>query len=408
MHGPWLAYRRRVRLRAAVTIPNLAVSTLPAPAQKILDPASPPPLRAMAAKGVVPGLRPPDVLAVLVLLAASGDVNADAARSTLGKLPAPLLNGALGAPDLHPAVLDALAPLYASDAAISERVLTHPNLAPATVASVAQGASESLCELIATNEERLLAHPEIIEKLYLNKHCRMSTADRILELAVRHNLELRIPAFGQAKEAIRGELIVVEPDGPTFDDTQFEEASALAKDLVLEESEDTHELDPETGTEAVTPKAKPLHAIWTQLRPAAKIRFLNLATLKTYDASGKVIGEERYDVKALRLLGIRDSNPLVAVAALETPGISDNEIVRISSMRNVSEDVLRAISNSREWTRHYMVKMNLVANPRTPYANAVKFVLHLRENDLKTLAKSRDVSGQIQSFVKQQLARKAK
>ncbi len=389
-------------------IPNLEPSTLPAPALKILDPASPPPLRAMAAKGVVPGLKPADVLTVLVLLAAGADPSAETATATLAKLPAPLLNGALTSPDLHPAVLDTLAPLYATDAGVSERLLGHPKLAPETVVTMAVAADESLCELIATNEERLLAHPAIIEKLYMNSHCRMSTADRILELAARHNLELAVPAFAQAKEAIQGELILVEPDGPTFEDAQFDEAADLAKDLVLTETEDTHELDPQTGTETVTPKAKPLHAVWTQLRPSAKIRFLNLTTLKTYDASGKVIGEERYDVKALRLLGIRDANPLVAVAALETPGISDNEIVRISSMRNVSEDVLRAIANSREWTRHYMVKMNLVANPRTPYSSAVKFILHLRESDLKSLAKSRDVSGQVQTFIKQQLARKTK
>jgi hypothetical protein len=113
-------------------------------------------------------------------------------------------------------------------------------------------------------------------------------------------------------------------------------------------------------------------------------------------------------MKALRMLGVRDPNPLVAVAALKAPGMSDSEVVRIAGMRNVSEDVLREIANSKEWTRVYQVKMNLVANPRTPFGHSSKFILHLRDNDLKTISKSKDVPGAVQTAAKQQLSRKGK
>ena len=63
------------------------------------------------------------------------------------------------------------------------------------------------------------------------------------------------------------------------------------------------------------------------------------------------------------MLGVRDPNPLVAVAALKAPGMSDSEVVRIAGMRNVAEDVLREIANSKEWTRVYQVKFNLVREP---------------------------------------------
>ena len=400
--------RMHVTSCPVVSVLNIDPSTLPPAAQKILDPAGPPPLKAMASKGLIPGLPPGAILAVVVLLSQGGDANAETAKKTLEKLPPPLINGALALPDLHPGVLDALGPLYASDAAISEKVLLHPAIASETVAAMAALGTEGVCELIATNEERLLATPAIIEKLYLNKNCRMSTADRILELAVRNNIELAIAAFAQAKQAIQGELIAEATEEPSFDDVQFNDASEKAKELRLADGEDTHELNPETGQEEVALKARPLHAIWADMRPAAKIRFLNVATLKQYDKDGKEIGEERYDVKALRMLGVRDANPLVAVAALNTPGVSDTEIVRIAGLRNVAEDVLREIAINREWTRHYMIKFNLVANPRTPFGQASKFVLHLRENDLKSLAKSKEVSGAIQTAAKQQLSRKGK
>ncbi len=361
----------------------------------------------MAAKGLAPGLKPGDALAVLCVLSFGTDAVAETARKTLASLPLPLLNGAL-ATDMQPGVLDILGPTYAKDASVAEKILQHRSVLPETVASMAGSCSELVSEIIATNEELLLKHPKIIEKLYLNKNTRMSTADRILELAVRNNVEISgIPAFEQAKKAIEGELIAEPSDAPNFDDVQFQGAQTLAKAVVLGEDEDTHALNPETGKEEVVEKAKPLHAVWADLRPPAKIRLLTLGSVKT-DKEGGGQQEHSFDLKAVRMLGVRDPNPLVAVAALKAPGMSDTEVVRIAAMRNVSEDVLREIANSREWTRVYQVKFNLVANPRTPFGHSAKFVMHLRDNDLKTVSKSKDVPGAVQTSARQQLTRKGK
>ncbi len=387
---------------------TIDIAALPPNAQKILDPNGPAPLKGMAAKGLAPGLKPGETLAVICALSLGTDTHAEVARKTLAALPLPLLNGALAA-DIQPGVLDVIGPVYAKDANLSEKILHHPAILADTVAAMAAVCSEGVSELIATNEELLLKHPRIIEKLYLNKNTRMSTADRILELAVRNGVDCPgIPAFDQAKKAIEGELIAEPSEEPSFDDTQFSDAQRLAKDFVLAEGEDTHALDPETGKEEVIEKAKPLHAVWADLRPPSKIRLLTLATMKTYDSDGNESGELHFDMKALRMLGVRDANPLVAVAALKAPGMSDSEVVRIAGMRNVSEDVLREIANSKEWTRVYQVKMNLVANPRTPFGHSSKFILHLRDNDLKTISKSKDVPGAVQTSAKQQLSRKGK
>jgi len=386
---------------------TIDVTVLPPNAQKILDPNGPAPLKAMAAKGLAPGLKPGETLAVLCSLSLGTDTHAETARKTLGNLPLPLLNGAL-AGEVQSGVLDVLGPVYAKDANLSEKILHHRSILATTVAAMAAVCSEGVAELIATNEELLLEHPAIIEKLYLNKATRMSTADRILELAVRNNVDCPgIPAFEQAKKAIEGELIAEASEEPNFDDLQFKDAQKLAKDVLLDAEEDTHAVDPATGKEEVIDKAKPLHAIWADIRPPAKIRLLTLGSLKTYDESGEET-EHSFDMKAIRMLGVRDPNPLVAVAALKAPGMSDTEVVRIAGMRNVSEDVLREIANNREWTRVYQVKFNLCSNPRTPFGHSSKFILHLRDNDLKTVSKSKDVPGAVQTAAKQQLSRKGK
>jgi hypothetical protein len=370
--------------------PPVDVDKLSPAARKILDPASPAPLRQMAAKGVAPGLKPGDALAVVAILSESTDqAIASAAKATLDKLPAPVLNGAL-ASDLPPGVLALVAPRYAQNATVMERILAHPALMPETVAAVAAAASEAVAELVATNEELLLAHPLIIEKLYMNEATRMSTADRILELAVRNKVELKgIPAYKEAAAAIGQELLAERTPEPNPDDVLFRETVEIAREVSVDPTvEDTHRLDEETGVEVVDDRFLPLHAQLARMTNTQKIRRAMIGTA------------------ADRLLLVRDSNRLVAQAAIKSPSIQESEVVRISASRNVSEDVLRTVAMDREWTRSHQIKVNLVQNPRTPFAFAAKLISHLREHELKALARSKNVTGAVSTAARQQLSRR--
>jgi hypothetical protein len=370
--------------------PPVDLDKLSPAARKILDPASPAPMRQMAAKGVAPGLKPGDALAVVAILSESTDqAIASAAKATLDKLPAPVLNGAL-ASDLPPGVLALVAPRYAQNATVMERILGHPALTPATVAVVAAAASEAVAELVATNEELLLAHPLIIEKLYMNEATRMSTADRILELAVRNKVELKgIPAYKEAAAAIGQELVAERSPEPNPDDVLFKETVAIAREASVDPTvEDTHHLDEQTGVEVVDDRFLPLHARLAQMTNSQKIRRAMLGTA------------------AERLLLVRDSNRLVAQSAIKSPSIQESEVVRMSASRNVSEDVLRTIAMDREWTRSHQIKVNLVQNPRTPFAFAAKLISHLREHELKALARSKNVTGAVSQAARQQLSRR--
>jgi hypothetical protein len=370
--------------------PPVPAEALSALARRAIDPASPPAMRQMAAKGAAPGLKPGEALTVVALLAESADADlAAVARATLDKLPEPLVNGAL-AGELAAGVLALIAPTYARNAKIVYKILAHPSITAETVASVAAIASEEVAELVATNEQRLLAHPEIIEKLYMNKSTRMSTADRILELAVRNKVELHgIPAYKEAAIAIGQELIVEAAEEPTPDDLLFRETERVAEKTAIDVAkEDTHRFDDEKGEEILDDKFLPLYAQLAKMTISQKIRRAMLGNA------------------AERLLLVRDSNRLVAQAAIKSPTIQENEVVRISASRNVSEDVLRAIALDREWTRSHQVKVNLVSNPRTPFAFASRLIIHLRESELKGLAKSKNVSGAVAKAAKQQLERK--
>ena len=144
-------------------IPLVDVTRLSPAAQKILDPSGAAPLKMMAAKGVVPGLRPADLITVVVLLSAGDGASAETARQTLAKLPLPILNGALGA-DLEPFVIDRLALIYLDEVSAMERLLAMPRIDMETIETVASRCGEAIAELIATHEQRMLRHPPIIER----------------------------------------------------------------------------------------------------------------------------------------------------------------------------------------------------------------------------------------------------
>ena len=109
---------------------------------------------------------------------------------------------------------------------------------------------------------------------------------------------------------------------------------------------------------------------------------------------------------AERLLLVRDSNRLVAQASVKSPSIQESEVVRISASRNVSEEVLRIIALDREWTRSHQIKLNLTQNPRTPFAFAAKLIPHLREHELKAIARSKNVTGAVAQAASQWLSRR--
>lgn len=370
-------------------IPPIDMAMLSPPAQKIAGAGAPPKLQEMAARGIAPGVRPGELIAVLVLLSTSDVPNvAPTAQATLRKLPDQLLAGALSS-EIQPAALHAIAVSCYERLEIMERVFGRPELAAETVEDLAKVGSEKLCELIATNEDRLLKNPTIIEALYMNKQTRMSTADRLIELAVRNQIHLNIPAFKEASQAILNELILEPSDDATPDDVLFQETDKIAEDIAARRAagEDTHEED-EEGNERLKKELEPLYKRFADMTPSQKIRLAQVGN------------------REARMLAVRDSNRVVASAAVRSPMMQEDEAVLISRNRNISDDVLRIIGTTPEWTKSYTVKKNLVENPKTPIMISSRLVTHLREADLKAIAKSKNVTGPIQDAARRHLERR--
>lgn len=366
---------------------SIDISVLAPAAQKVLGEGAPLPAKMLASKGIVPGAPPADALAVIVALTRSAEANvSQSAQATLNALPKPLLEGALAA-ELQEAVLDELVVPLGRDLEVLPRLLRMRAMSSEVLCRLCERATEAAGEILATNEALILRFPACIEKLYMNQSVRMSTSDRLIELAVRNNLELDFPAFKLAAQTIQDQLIPEPTDEPTFDDELFATASKMSKDLELTSDEEDVCETTEEGTEQVRQKFVPLFAQVQEMTVTQKIRAATLGN------------------GTMRMILVRDTNRLVAEAAARSPRTTENEAARIAASRAVSDDVLRIIASSREHTRSYQVKLNLVCNPRTPFTFAARLLPHLRQVDLRNLARSKNVPGAVNKLALQQLSR---
>lgn len=343
------------------------LARLPESARRALG--APANVKMMAARGMAP-MPPAMLLCVLYGLAYDADAPLrEAAAKTLAALPEPVLQGALGSADLPGFVLDDLALRNAARPEVLARILRHPATLGETAVALAKTADEATAEVIATNEARLLETPAIIEALYLNRHTRMSTSDRIVEFAARNGLAVSIPGFANIVAALRDQLVPAFSDEALESDKLFSEALVEAEDAGLDELDEADD-----GTVKLKEKGKKVEKTLTEMSITEQIRTAMLGS-----------GMQR-------ALLIRSRNRLVSGAVLDSPKLGDDEVVKIAQSRMVSEDVLRRMCSRGPWLRFYEVKWHLVNNPKTPVGEAIKLLPHIRENDLKKLLGNKNIN----------------
>ena len=344
----------------------LDVNRLSAAAQRALGPG---PGRMMAARGLLP-LAPADQVAVLYQLSLDPDAKiADSAKKSAAELPDSILAGALNIQTLDPRVLDFFARIAADKPVAFDSFVQNTAVADETIAMLSSKVGAREIDRIAANEQRLLRHPQIIGAMYLNKHARMSTVERAIELAVRNNI--RVPGLIAWDEIARS-LQGGQPSSSAEVDAVFAIAADAVEgdDALLTNGDAEQARDHDELEERALEKAK---EIPEGLSVPAKIR---LATLGNAFARGTLI---------------RDPLRMVQMAAIKSPGVTEFEAARYAANQSLSDDVIRFIAQKREWTKLYGTKYALCRNPKTPVTDAMRLMPFLREKDLTSLTKSKGV-----------------
>lgn len=359
-----------------ITRTPLDPATLSAGAQRALGAG---PARMMAARGMVP-LPPADQAAVLYQLALDADAAlAASARATAANLPDKLLAGMLGDPKLDPRILDLFAELAGARAAVFDVLALNPALDDATVAVLAEKGGAREVDLLATNEQRLLRYPEIIAAMYMNRHARMSTIDRVVELAVRNHV--RVPGLAAWDEVARA----LTGGAPAAAAAETDAIFAIAADALDADDGHLKSGDPDAVIEDGEPTPDAIAAAQVAERdvPIDKMTIpgkIRLATLGNAFARATLI---------------RDPVKLVAAAAIKSPGVTDIEAARYAGNAGLCEEVIRFIATRRDWTRLYGIKVSLCRNPKTPVAEATRLLPFLRQRELENIIRSKGVSSAV-------------
>jgi hypothetical protein len=92
-----------------------------------------------------------------------------------------------------------------------------------------------------------------------------------------------------------------------------------------------------------------------------------------------------------RRLLIRDPNKLVQKCVMQSPRLSEAEVEHFAAMANLSTEILRTISLSRQFVKNYTVMKNLVMNAKTPIDVSLHLFPRLTATDLVKLTTNKNV-----------------
>ena len=345
--------------------------SLPEEHRELLDPEGPAPARIMAARGLSP-LPPREMVIVLSgLCLDEHDQIAENAEASLQKLPETILGPVLDT-DLPSLALGIMTPLLVPRPELLEKVLLNRATPDDAIASIAKDVSERLAEIIISNQERCLRSKGIVGAIRYNGALPRASLDRLFDFLVRSGIIYEeMPEFSQA-------IVRLSPS----------EMDEMAGHVGLPEQ--MSELVDEEDEQLAVPEREPMLKLISQLTAAQKVA---LAIRGNREA---------------RNILLRDSNRVVATAAIRNPRITETEVLAAAQNRTMCDEVIRIISMSRELSRPYQIKLALVQNPKTPLPTAMRFLSLLRGGDVRNVAKSKGIPQALATQAKRLASKKGR
>ena len=156
------------------------------------------------------------------------------------------------------------------------------------------------------------------------------------------------------------------------------EANELARQI--EAGEDGIAVPAELVEEPEERKAPPPENLYAQILRMPMAGKIKLALRGNRDA---------------RLILIRNTNKLLRRFVLLNPRIGEDEVIAVTRNKSADDELLRMITERREWMRNYQVRLGVATNPKARLPVALKQVGTLDVRDLRLIAKSRNVPAAI-------------
>jgi hypothetical protein len=310
-------------------------------------------LQVLAASGLLP-VPPEELIPVQVELARGRDaeIAQSAAQTLLG------LDPRIAGPFLEHQAYESVLSFFAAESShpgIIEVIIRRRDVPRQVLKDLARRVPPDLQEVLILRQDAILDEPTILEALEDNPQLSSYTQRRIAEY--------------------RQHLLPRERGG-TAGPTPVEVEEMEDEDLVI--------------TLAAIKRAMPVEGEVEDQTGLSEgqIRMLPVpARLKLSRGAGRV----------LRGFLLRDSNTQVALSALLSNNLPEQEVEQVANSRAVAEEILDAIARKREWVSRYSVAKALVKNPKTPLPISMKLINRMAVRDLRDLGRDKNIPDAVRS-----------
>ncbi|HET9406542.1 MAG TPA: hypothetical protein VFO39_04845 [Candidatus Sulfotelmatobacter sp.] len=387
-----------------------------------------------AARGAL-AVPPDENLEILVYLATHNKIFGDLARMTLAGWDEKASLATVSNPKAAPEVLDYFVSLDNLRPKLLPALLENPSVSEKSLAKLALGLPRD-CIQVMLASARIKSCKSVLDALRSNPYLEKGDAEKVSRLVAgeaspsaaglpqpQTPAQPGQPTLPTAGNALQGDDDADTPDAEVSayltehaaeitaaGETPFHAIAGAVDLLGLDLLEDdgnssSAELEPEptpvaapaAPAAAARPAVTPGAAAKKPSAPAPERRENTLQKIKSTDVKGRIQLALKGN-KEERSILIRDGTKVVALAVLDAPKISDGEVEKIASQKNVLEAVLRQIPLKRRFMKNYIVVRNLVANPRTPLDLSLSLMKNLLIQDLKNLSSNKEVSETIRKL----------
>ncbi len=373
-----------------------------------------------AAKGSL-SVPPREMIEILVYLAVHSKLFGDQAQLTLAGWDEAESRAAAADPKTPKEVLDYLVSPKNLRPALLPALLSNPSVSEGVLLEMAPAAGRDLVDLLLKSD-RVNESLPLLKALFSNPNL-----TGIQSESIRIKIEPPVPVVAPAVEAPAAQPAPVEDAAgpeevfqPAPVDQVGEGEDVLDEGVLAYLAEHAGEIN--TGAdlpyqpiggihEEFSESEEPLTATATasggsrtgaaaKKAPIKKVkeeRGSALQKIAKLDIKGRIQLAMKGS-KEERSLLIRDGTKIVALAVLESPKISDGEVERFATQKNVLEAVLRGIPMKRRFAKNYAVVRNLVFNPRTPLDLSLSLMKNMLVGDLKNLSNNKEISDTVRKL----------
>jgi hypothetical protein len=219
----------------------------------------------------------------------------------------------------------------------------------------------------------------------------MQTAVEVSGSVAVLELDGSVPASAEEEAAVQAYITQNEAEIAAEGEKPFQAIGGLHEEHGNEETAPVATVTPpaESAPAAAAPARAPV--AHKKPAPADGKRDNTVQKINKLDVKGRIQLAMKGN-KEERSILIRDGTKVVALAVLESGKITDSEVEKFATQKNVLEAVLRQIPMKRRFAKNYAVTRNLVFNPRTPLDVSLGLMKHLLIADLRNLSGNKEVS----------------